>query len=97
MLPRRVARVFYIFLFHISHFFDLWDKIIVEKNSTFALDMPLLRFIARSMILAAILIAALPACAKERKADFTVAIDPGHGGHDTGCMSKRQKEKDVVL
>lgn len=59
--------------------------------------MPLLRFIASSVILAAMLIAGQSACAKERKADFTVAIDPGHGGHDTGCRSKRQNEKDVVL
>lgn len=37
------------------------------------------------------------AYAKEKKADFIVAIDPGHGGRDTGCQSKRQNEKDIVL
>ncbi len=36
------------------------------------------------------------AAAKET-ADFTVAIDPGHGGNDKGCHSGRTYEKDVTL
>lgn len=28
---------------------------------------------------------------------FTVVIDPGHGGKDTGCIGKKAKEKDITL
>lgn len=28
---------------------------------------------------------------------FTLVIDPGHGGHDSGCVGKEAKEKDIVL
>jgi len=31
------------------------------------------------------------------KKDFIVVIDPGHGGRDPGCLSKRNKEKDITL
>lgn len=27
----------------------------------------------------------------------TIVIDAGHGGHDSGCLGKKSKEKDVVL
>ena len=26
-----------------------------------------------------------------------VVIDPGHGGHDSGCLGKKSKEKDIAL
>lgn len=57
------------------------------------------RAIATIVLLLAVLTATGPdACARGKvKPDFTVAIDPGHGGRDTGCMSRRQKEKDIVL
>ena len=28
---------------------------------------------------------------------FTVVIDPGHGGKDSGCVGTEAKEKDIVL
>ena len=29
--------------------------------------------------------------------NFTVVIDPGHGGHDPGAVGKISKEKDIKL
>ena len=80
-----------------SYFFDFWNKIIGEKSRKFAADMPFSRIIAFILVLSVIIPAEFSAYAAERKADFTVAIDPGHGGRDAGCRSKRQKEKDIVL
>lgn len=37
-----------------------------------------------------------PALAQEKK-QFTVVIDPGHGGKDSGALGKISKEKDIVL
>lgn len=34
---------------------------------------------------------------KNRKKQFTVVIDPGHGGIDPGALGKRAKEKDVNM
>ncbi|MDE6206709.1 MAG: N-acetylmuramoyl-L-alanine amidase [Muribaculaceae bacterium] len=55
---------------------------------------------------AAVVIAtALVACAAVRaygeetahKADFTVVLDAGHGGHDKGCQGRSQMEKEITL
>lgn len=50
-----------------------------------------------SFIIAAILTvaSAFSACAKSDA--FTVVIDPGHGGHDSGCVGRVAKEKNIVL
>lgn len=32
-----------------------------------------------------------------KTSDFTVVIDPGHGGRDSGCVGKVAKEKNVAL
>lgn len=39
---------------------------------------------------------AAPSSAKKHH-DFTVVIDPGHGGHDAGCVGKFAREKDINL
>lgn len=80
-----------------SYFFDFWNKIIGEKSRKFAADMPFSRIIAFVLVLSVFIPAEFSTYAADRKADFTVAIDPGHGGRDAGCRSKRQKEKDIVL
>lgn len=33
----------------------------------------------------------------EKEELFTVVIDPGHGGKDTGCIGRKAKEKDITL
>lgn len=35
--------------------------------------------------------------AEKPAAVFTVVIDPGHGGHDTGASGRNSKEKDIAL
>ena len=40
---------------------------------------------------------ALPASLFGQKAQFTVVIDPGHGGRDPGALGSSSKEKDIVL
>ncbi len=37
-----------------------------------------------------------PPVAKPRR-KYTIIIDPGHGGHDTGAIGGQKREKDVVL
>lgn len=39
----------------------------------------------------------LPSSARDSKGRFIVVIDPGHGGHDSGAVGKRHKEKNIVL
>lgn len=54
--------------------------------------------ISRCLLVAALLAtASLCARAKEVSADFTLAIDAGHGGHDKGCSSGKNYEKDITL
>lgn len=38
-----------------------------------------------------------PSSARDRKGRFIVVIDPGHGGHDSGAVGRRHKEKNIVL
>lgn len=38
-----------------------------------------------------------PSMARDSKGRFIVVIDPGHGGHDSGAVGKRYKEKNIVL
>ena len=41
---------------------------------------------------------ALPTfCSKAEAQDFTVVIDPGHGGRDPGAVGRKGKEKDINL
>lgn len=53
-------------------------------------------FMAVTVMLVAL---ALPsACMAQADDDaFTVVIDPGHGGKDTGCIGRKAKEKDITL
>ncbi|MCM1067346.1 MAG: N-acetylmuramoyl-L-alanine amidase [Muribaculaceae bacterium] len=60
--------------------------------------MRIIAFISRCIAVAAILAAGcLCAQAKDAKADFTLAIDAGHGGHDKGCNSGKNYEKNITL
>lgn len=58
---------------------------------------------ARSALLLLIIILLLPSSIgadspeDEDKAVTTVVIDPGHGGHDSGCLGDNSKEKHIVL
>lgn len=36
-------------------------------------------------------------CLTAEGKDFTVVIDPGHGGHDPGAIGRRGKEKNINL
>lgn len=36
-------------------------------------------------------------CLTAKGKDFTVVIDPGHGGHDPGAIGRRGKEKNINL
>lgn len=50
------------------------------------------------LLLLALLVSAPAIMAqKNRKKQFTVVIDPGHGGIDPGALGKRAKEKDVNM
>lgn len=53
----------------------------------------------RLLLLLLILLVSAPAimAQKNRKKQFTVVIDPGHGGIDPGALGKRAKEKDVNM
>lgn len=44
-----------------------------------------------------ILILTLTGFATGYARDFVVVIDAGHGGHDSGCVGKKAREKDIVL
>ncbi len=50
----------------------------------------------RHIIVVALLGCALAAMAA-KEADFTVVIDPGHGGKDIGCQGRSAREKDITL
>ena len=39
----------------------------------------------------------LSGCLSMAAGDFIVVIDAGHGGHDSGCVGKVAKEKDITL
>ncbi|MDR1758772.1 MAG: N-acetylmuramoyl-L-alanine amidase [Bacteroidales bacterium] len=43
------------------------------------------------------LLFSLSVLAQETNKMRTVVIDAGHGGHDTGCLGKKSKEKDINL
>lgn len=47
--------------------------------------------------LLSILIACLTVVAAGAKTSFTLVIDAGHGGHDTGALGKSSKEKNINL
>lgn len=50
------------------------------------------------IILLCSLVLTLPfLCLTAEGKDFTVVIDPGHGGHDPGAIGKRGKEKNINL
>ena len=53
----------------------------------------------RLLLLLLVLLVSAPAimAQKNRKKQFTVVIDPGHGGIDPGALGKRAKEKDVNM
>ncbi len=38
-----------------------------------------------------------PTAVSSLKYNYTIMIDPGHGGHDSGAIGGRYKEKDIVL
>ena len=61
-------------------------------------------FLKRTIYLAALLVLALSLAFEANAQDASrrvkcVVLDPGHGGHDNGCMSKDRKwsEKNIVL
>ena len=50
------------------------------------------------ILLSVILLTIPPAMAqKNKKKQFTVVIDPGHGGVDPGALGRRSKEKDINM
>ena len=53
--------------------------------------------IKSTLILIAAFILPTGIYATKRSADFTVIIDAGHGGHDTGAVDNGVKEKDINL
>ena len=56
-------------------------------------------FITRLLLLFSIILLALPQAAaqKNKKKQFTVVIDPGHGGVDPGALGRKSKEKDINM
>lgn len=59
--------------------------------------MQLLKTIYAACMAVALTATAFPAYCAGIKADFTVAIDAGHGGHDKGCNSGKNYEKNITL
>lgn len=55
----------------------------------------MLRFIQTSLLLCVMF--AWSALSHAQTSQFTVVIDPGHGGKDTGCIGKIANEKTIVL
>lgn len=53
-----------------------------------------MRKIGRRFILTVI---SLMACVLLHAGDLVVIIDAGHGGHDSGCVGKKAREKDITL
>lgn len=52
--------------------------------------------LARIALLMLMFAAALPVAMAQKK-NFTVVIDPGHGGVDPGALGRRSKEKDINM
>lgn len=50
-----------------------------------------------SVILAVVSAAVCPGAHSQTEKPYTVVIDPGHGGKDTGCIGKLTNEKTIVL
>ena len=48
-------------------------------------------------LLCLINISAVSVCAANSQKDFTVVIDPGHGGNDPGALGEKGKEKEINL
>ena len=56
-------------------------------------------FTTRLLLLFSIILLSLPQAAaqKNKKKQFTVVIDPGHGGVDPGALGRKSKEKDINM
>ena len=54
---------------------------------------------ARLIILLSVILLTIPQtmAQKNKKKQFTVVIDPGHGGVDPGALGRRSKEKDINM
>ena len=56
-------------------------------------------FLTRLTVLLSIILLAMPQAMaqKSKKRQFTVVIDPGHGGVDPGALGRKSKEKDINM
>lgn len=74
-----------------SGFFGSQVSKLIKKNSLFSIVAAIFLLVAVGSILIAFRPSSNPIGVTK------IVIDPGHGGHDSGCLGKAAKEKDVAL
>ena len=73
----------------------------VSKLTKFSLRISTLSLMSRFFLLLIVFLLGLQSAisqdSKIGKQSFTVVIDPGHGGKDSGALGSSTQEKDIVL